>query len=124
MEDVLVETRRSATWCISAADTIWLARPEAAGRYALRRHGNVRALAWPPGATRIEWPADLPIEDGDRFELLRDGEAQASIGFRRMPAAANEPAAVAAGILLGCRDQFAAALEQLARSVAPAEAER
>jgi hypothetical protein len=120
--EVLVEAQRSGTWCIGAGDTVWLARPaQGAGRYALRRRGNVRSLAWPPDAARIEWPVDLPIEDGDHFELLRDGDALASYTFRRMPATESEAATVAAGMLLGCRDQFADALEQLARGVAASE---
>jgi hypothetical protein len=123
--DLLLAPQRSGTWCIGSGDTVWLARPaNASGRYALQRRGNQRGLAWPENAGRIEWPADLPIEDGDRFELLRDTAPLASFTFRRLPAATSEPAVVAEGILLGCRDQFAEALAQLARSVEASEAGR
>ena len=122
-QDVAVDVQRSGTYCIGAADSIWLVQPRAEQpEIALRRRGNLRRLTWPRDAARIEWPADVPIEDGDRFELIVDGQARAMLTFRSLAAAdpAN-PATIASAILLGCRDQFELALRRLARALLPPE---
>lgn len=121
--DVAVDADRSGTYCIGPSDTVWLARPatEPEG-LALRRRGNIRSLAWPAGAARIEWPADVPIEDGDRFEVLAEGRALATLTFRTVSGtASSDAAAIAEGMLLGCREQNEAALRQLARASLPPE---
>ncbi|MDO9708127.1 DUF4384 domain-containing protein [Paracraurococcus lichenis] len=121
--DVPVEIERSGTWCIGAADTVWLMRPaQEPSELGLRRRGSTRRLAWPAGAARLEWPGELPIEDGDRFEVLADGQAVASLTFRLTEGTArSEAAMVAQGLLLGCRDQYAPALRRLARGSLPPE---
>lgn len=122
-QDVTVDAQRSGTYCIGPADTVWLTRPGAEpAKLALRRRGNLRSLAWPGGAARIEWPSDVPIEDGDRFEVLADGKALAMLTFRTVSGTApSEAAAVAEGMLLGCREQNEAALRRLARAALPPE---
>jgi len=117
--EVTVDVQRSGTYCIGPADTIWLAQPLAdAPGLTLRRRGNLRTVGWPKGAARIEWPADIGIEDGDRFEVLADGRAQATLTFRSTKRAdASEAAGIAEGILLGCREQHEAALRRLARTL-------
>ncbi|RAI58816.1 hypothetical protein DOO78_12130 [Roseicella frigidaeris] len=120
--EVAVELERSGTWCVGGADTVWLARPATEpAELGLRRRGNLRRIAWPTGAPRVEWPADLPIEDGDAFEVLADGQKRATLTFRTLPAASgSEGAEIAEGMLLGCREQNEAALRRLARaSLAP-----
>jgi hypothetical protein len=119
--DIQVNPQHSGTWCVHDADLIWIARPDSDGQFALRRRGSVRAIAWPAGATRIEWPADLLLEDGDRFEVIHDGTATTSLTFRMPGKAASDAAALAEGILLGCREQFTDALHQLARAALPPE---
>jgi hypothetical protein len=124
-EEIQIDAQRSGTYCIRPADTVWLLRPATAeqAEHALQRRGNRRTIAWPPGAARAEWPADVPIEDGDRFELLADGQAQATLTFRVLASAAppSEAAAVTEGVLLGCREQYAPALHRLARAALPPE---
>jgi hypothetical protein len=67
---------------------------------------------------RIPWPDDVPIEDDDRFEFIVNGAAKVTATFRVMEnRPASDAAWVAEGILRGCRDQFDAALEQLAKAV-------
>jgi hypothetical protein len=133
--DIAVEAERSGTWCLRPADTVWLLRPAAEpADIALRRRGSLRRLAWPPGAARIEWPGDLTIEDGDAFEVVAEGEARgpgmgpgmgqamATLTFRVLATPApSEAAAVAQGLLLGCREQHEAALRRLARASLPPE---
>ncbi|MCB4820160.1 hypothetical protein [Roseicella aerolata] len=133
--DIAVETDRSGTWCLRPADTVWLLRPAAERtEIALRRRGSLRRLAWPAGAARIEWPGDLTIEDGDAFEVMAEGQARgeirgeirgqvlATLTFRVLATPApSEAAALAQGLLLGCREQHEAALRRLARASLPPE---
>jgi hypothetical protein len=120
-QEVPVDIGRSGTYCIGTADTIWLTQPPAERpAIALRRGGNRRSLAWPKGAARIEWPADISIEDGDRFEVLMADRPMAVLTFR-MPLtdATSDPRSLAEALLLGCREQHAAALRRLAASLLP-----
>ena len=118
-QDVVVDAQRSGTYCVGPADTVWLTRAAGpGGGISLRRRRALRDVAWPQGAERVEWPADLPIEDGDRFEVLADGASQATLTFRAVPATApSEAAAIAEGVLLGCHEQQEGALRRLARAV-------
>ena len=122
-QDVAVETMRSATYCLGPADTIWIRRPSVEGRaYGLRRRAGTRAIAFPAGADRIEWPDDVPIEDGDRFDLVVDGQTRAAIGFHLLASRYSSPAAwIAAGILAGCHEQFGPALRRLSQESVPPE---
>ena len=117
-QEVAVEVQRSGTYCIGASDTVWLQRPRVEQlEIALRRRGNLRRLVWPPDASRIEWPSDVPIEDGDQFEVIAEGRPQSMLTFHALRNNHPEDAAtIAAGILLGCREQYEAALRRLARS--------
>ncbi len=117
-QDLPVELQRSGTYCVGPADTVWLLREAAEPtNLALRRRGSQRSLAWPPGAARLEWPSDLLIEDGDSFEVLAEGRALATLTFRAVAGGApSDPAAIAEGVLLGCHEQYEAALRRLARS--------
>jgi hypothetical protein len=120
--DVSVEIERSGTWCVGASDTVWLMRPVTElSELGLRRRRNLRRIEWPPGVARVEWPGDLPFEDGDTFEVLADGQTLGRLTFRRLASvAASESAEIARGFLLGCREQYQAALRRLARaSLAP-----
>ncbi len=122
-EEIQVDVQRSGTYCVRPLDTVWLVRPATEqARHALRRRGNLRSVDWPAGAGRVEWPFDVPIEDGDRFELLADGNAQATLTFRLVPdTGASDTARIAQGVLLGCREQYDAALRRLARTALPPE---
>src|SRR3954470_22213647 len=78
--DVAVEVERSGTWCLGPADTVSLPRPATEpAALALRRRGTLRRIAWPQGAARIEWPGDLPIEDGDAFEVVAEGQGSGQV---------------------------------------------
>jgi hypothetical protein len=116
---VTIDPHRSAIYCIGPADTLWLRRPTGAASTAqLRRGGSVRSVSWPGDAAQIEWPADLLIEDGDRFETLdASGAPAATIILRRLDPGKSETAWVAASFLLGCRDQAEPALRELAHDL-------
>lgn len=118
LDEVQVDPQRSGTYCVEPTTSIWLSRPTGDdGMYALRRKGSSRTIAWPTGAPRIEWPSDVPIEDGSRFEIAMDGTARATVIFRTMPAkAVSGPARVAAGLLLGCHEQFDDELRRVSHS--------
>lgn len=118
LDDVLVDPQRSGTYCVQPSSSVWIARPADASRsYALRRKGSARKLAWDRAAERVEWPEGLPIEDGDRYEIMEGGAARASITFRTMhDSAPSMNAWIAQGMLRGCTDQFADQLRRLGRS--------
>ena len=83
----------------------------------MRRRGNLRRIAWPPGAARAEWPGELPIEDGDSFEVLTDGQPRATLTFRLLRSTGGSEASdVAQGMLLGSREQYGSVLRRLART--------
>jgi len=122
-EEVTIDPQRSGTFCIGQATSIWLVRPADDGAaWGVRRHGNVRALVWPDGAARMEWPGDVAIEEGDRFEVVAGGAAMATLTFHVLDGRfASDAAWVAAGLLHGCRDQFDVALHELGRTAGPPE---
>jgi hypothetical protein len=122
-EDIKLDVQRSGTWCVGPSDTLWLTRPaEDIPALALRRRGNVRSIAWPPGASRVEWPSDVQVEDGDRFEVVISGKATATLTIRLVSATdRSEAALLAEAMLLGCREQYQTALRRLARAAVPPE---
>ena len=122
-DDVRIDPQRSGTYCLKSGDSVWIGRPaDEGGSYALRRRGNTRALRWPADASRIPWPDEVPIEDGDQFAFVVDGTPRATATFRMMgDPPASEAAWIAGGVLRGCRDQFDAALGQLGKEVVPPE---
>jgi Domain of unknown function (DUF4384) len=123
IDEILIDAERSGTYCVEPSTSIWITRPTGDPRmYAVRRKGSTRTLGWPSGAERVEWPADVPIEDGSQFEIATDGAARATVTFRAMPSSVGPgPATVATGILLGCREQFNDELRRVSRSAARPE---
>lgn len=122
-DDVVIEPQRSGTYCVTPSSSVWIARPpQDHSPVALRRKGNSRALAWPVDSERIEWPADVPIDDGSQFEIVSGGLSRSLVTFRMLPSdTASEPAWVAKGITLGCEEQFGAALRRISLSAAQPE---
>jgi hypothetical protein len=116
---VAIDPHRSGIYCIGPADTLWLRRTAGTGATAqLRRQGNIRTVSWPENVLQIEWPADLLIEDGDRFDSLDPaGAPVATIILRRLDPPKSETAWIAGSLLLGCREQAEPALRELARDV-------
>ena len=84
----------------------------------LRRGRSQREVAWPEGAARVEWPSDVHVEDGDRFEARRGTDATAAtMIFHRLEPQPSEAAWIAASLLSGCRSQAEPALRELAREI-------
>jgi hypothetical protein len=123
LDDVQVDPERSGTYCVEPATSVWITRPAGeTGIYALRRKGNSRTLSWPTGAQRVEWPADVPIEDGSQFEITNGGAARTTVKFRNVPLTpGNGRARIAAGLLAGCHDQFDIELRRFSRSIVSPE---
>jgi len=123
IEDVQIDPQRSATYCLQSSTSVWIARPaQEEGPLVLQRAKTSRTIAWPSGASRIEWPPNVPIEDGDQYQILKDGSAKATVRFRMMPQNASSGMAwIADGMLRGCQDQFSDPLRRLARATGPAE---
>jgi hypothetical protein len=89
----------------------------------LRRRGTLREISWPSGTARIEWPSDVAIEDGDRFEIVdASTTARATLTFRVIDQRpASDAAWVAEAVLLGCREQIDVALRELGRATSRPE---
>jgi hypothetical protein len=122
--DLVVDPQRSATYCLDKSTAVWIGRPDEGGsRIKLRRRGSSREIAWPSGAARVEWPTDVLVEDGDRFEIVDDaGSARATATFRILDEqSSSESARVAQAALMGCQDQVSASLRDLAQAVSPPE---
>jgi hypothetical protein len=117
IEDVEIDPQHSGTYCLQQATSVWIARPTEDAAYMLRRQGSSRTIQWPSGAARIEWPADVPIDDGSQFEIATDRAVRATVTFRAVtPSVGSVQAAVADAILAGCRDQFDGELRRLSRA--------
>jgi hypothetical protein len=123
LDEVVVDPQRSGTYCVERSASVWIVRPtDDAARYTLRRKGTMRTLAWPGAAERIEWPDGLTIDDGDRYEMLMDGVARATVTFRTLDDRADSAGQwIAEGMLRGCGEQFDGPLRRFARNLAPPE---
>lgn len=123
-DEVLVDPLRSGTYCVRGSTSIWLARPDMdRPTAAIRRKGSSRNVAWPEDAARIEWPSDVPIDDGSQFTIETNGSARSIVvTFRELPAdLPNEPARISTGIILGCQEQYDAQLRRVGLSTVPPE---
>lgn len=118
-EPVYVEAQRSAIYCVGPKDTLWLRSSSVAGGIVRLRHGrSLREVAWPEGAQRVQWPDDILVEDGDRFEAIDDkGGIAATMIFHRFDPPAASRAWIATALLSGCRSQAEPALRELARDI-------
>lgn len=132
IEDVEVDASRSGTYCIQQTTSVWIMRPSGDRRtVSVRRNGSRRTLQWAADAERVEWPADVPIDDGSQFDIAMDGAASARITFRTLsggegPGIASGIASgvaqgIARGITLGCHDQFGSALHHMVQATASPE---
>ena len=119
-QPVAVDPEHSAIYCVGPTDTVWLNRPRTLkGPVRLRRAQSTREVSWPNGAAKIEWPADLMIEDGDEFETLNGASTPVTtMIFRRLDNPASASAWIAEHLLLGCRQQAEPALRELAHEIA------
>jgi len=113
---VNVDVRNSAIYCFGPDDSFWLTGAAVTGAtIRLRRGRSVREVAWPKGAARVAWPADVLVEDGDRFDIVDNaGAIVATMIFHRLDPQASATAWIATGLLSGCRSQIAPALRELA----------
>jgi hypothetical protein len=120
-DEISVILEQTATYCMSPAATLWLRRattgPQIVG---LQRAGTLREVRFPEAADRIEWPADVLLEDGDRIAFVnKDGVPIGVANFRKVDAKTDLEWLAQLG-LLGCTTQFGAARQELqARSAIP-----
>jgi hypothetical protein len=116
---VNVDVRNSAIYCVGPNDTLWLRGAAVTSGIIRLRHGrSLREVAWPEGAGRIAWPADVPVEDGDRFDVVDNaGAVTVTMIFHRFDPPSSSTAWIAAGLLSGCRSQVEPALRELALEI-------
>jgi hypothetical protein len=116
---VNVDVRNSAIYCVGPNDTLWLRGAAVSSGTIRLRHGrSVREVAWPEGVGRIAWPADVLVEDSDRFEVIdKAGAVAATMIFHRLDPPSSSTAWIAASLLSGCRSQVEPALRELAAEI-------
>ncbi|HEX2115901.1 MAG TPA: hypothetical protein VHM01_15960 [Alphaproteobacteria bacterium] len=120
-DDVMVALEQTATYCLGPSATLWLSRattgPQLVG---FQRAGTLREVRFPEAANRIEWPADVLIEDGDRITFVSNaGAPLGAATFRKIEAKSDLEWLAQAG-LLGCTTQFRSARRELeARNLLP-----
>lgn len=116
---VNIDVQKSAIYCIGANDTLWLRGAAATGgTIRLRRARTLREVAWPKDAQRVAWPADVLVEDGDRFDVVDSkGTATATMIFHRVAPPSSPTAWIAANLLSGCRSQIEPALRELSLEI-------
>jgi hypothetical protein len=105
--DVMVALEQTATYCLGPTATLWLTRiktgPQLVG---FQRAGTLREVRFPDAADRIEWPADVLIEDGDRITFVTNGGTpQGTASFRKIESKSDLEWLAQLG-LLGCASQF------------------
>lgn len=119
--EISVILEQTATYCLSPAATLWLRRattgPQLVG---LQRAGTLREVRFPDAADRIEWPADVLLEDGDRIVFVsKEGAPIGAASFRTVDAKSDMEWLAQLG-LYGCKTQFSAARQELqARDLIP-----
>lgn len=120
-DDVLVALERTTTYCLAPTTPLWLARKTTGPLLVgLKRGGTLREVRFPDAADRIEWPADVLIEDGDNITFVAEnGTPRGAASFRKVDAASDLAWLAQLG-LLGCTEQFQAARRDLeARKLLP-----
>ena len=112
--EVLVALEQTATYCLSPGATLWLTRAATGAQLVgFQRAGMLREVRFPEAADRIEWPADVLIEDEDRVTFVTNGGAPLGTAtFRKIDAKSDLEWLAQAG-LLGCASQFRATREEL-----------
>jgi hypothetical protein len=104
--DVMVALEQTATYCLAPNATLWLTRAKTGPQLVgFQRAGMLREVRFPDAADRIEWPADVLIEDGDRVTFVTDGATQGTAAFRKIDSRSDLEWLAQLG-LLGCESQF------------------
>lgn len=120
-DDVLVALERTATYCLAPTTSLWLTRATTGPLLVgLKREGTLREVRFPDAADRIEWPADVLIEDGDNIAFVAENGLPHGSALFRTVEASSDFAWLAQLGLLGCTDQFEATRRELeARKLLP-----
>lgn len=119
--EVSVVLEQTATYCLSPVASLWLTRATTGAQLiGLQRAGTLREVRFPDAADRIEWPADVLLEDGDRIAFVdKEGAPLGAASFRTVDAKSDLEWLAQLG-LLGCTQQFSAARRDLqARNLLP-----
>nr|WP_310523537.1 hypothetical protein [Polymorphobacter sp.] len=111
-----VDAGRTGTVCAldPAKISLWRANPTAAGNVTITRvsgasspaaSATTSVLPFAPGQAVANWPAALPVADGDQFRTTGAG-APATLTIRKLVAPAAIDALGAALLASGCQSQF------------------
>jgi hypothetical protein len=112
--DVMVAMEQTATYCLGPNATLWLTRSKTGPLLVgFQRAGTLREVRFPDAADRIEWPADVLIDDGDRITFVTNaGTTQGTASFRKIESKSDLEWLAQLG-LLGCTDQFQSTQREL-----------
>ena len=64
---------------------LWRKKALNAGAVEISVSGDSITSNWPKGANRLDWPADMPITEGDRYSLKLDQSDSRLIEFKKLP---------------------------------------
>ena len=64
---------------------LWRKKALNAGAVEISVSGDRVTSKWPKGANRLDWPADMPITEGDRYSVSLDNSDSHLIEFKKMP---------------------------------------
>lgn len=112
-----VDVAKSANVCVSPPNRVALWRQEAAAAATLTvtGGGQTRRLSWQQGDSTLDWPADLPVNEGAEYRLALPGaSAPTTIRFRTLP---QRPAGLEATASMLIERQCTAQLDLLIDTV-------
>ncbi len=105
-----IDVSQGGTVCLANTSEVTLWRPDASqtASLAIAGSGASRTLNWPAGNVTADWPSDLPIANGARYQLSQSGTTvPTSITFRTLGSAPVDMQAVAQALIAnGCQEQL------------------
>ncbi len=105
-----IDVSQGGTVCLANTSEVTLWRPDASqtASLAISGSGASRTVNWPAGNVTTDWPRELPIANGARYQLSQAGTAvPTSITFRTLASAPGDMQAVAQALIAnGCQEQL------------------
>lgn len=65
---------------------LWRKQAPQDGTVEIAVSGDSIKVKWPKGANRLDWPTDMPVFDGENFDLRYGDTDRRAIEFRKLPA--------------------------------------
>lgn len=65
---------------------LWRKQAPQGGTLEIAVSGDSIKVKWPKGDNRLDWPTDMPVFDGEEFDLRYGDTERRAIEFRKLPA--------------------------------------